>query len=81
MEEELKVSKPMRDSAVYELTSYNTLIDVMITLIVLNAVYAICDLSISVLLFPPKSKAERVLKAQIFTLIFMTLLMFRYKTN
>lgn len=65
MEEELKVSKPMRDSAVYELTSYSTVIDVMITLIVLKAVCAICDLSISVLLFPPKSRAGRVFKTQI----------------
>lgn len=66
MEEELKVSKPTRDSAVYELISYSTGLDVMITLMVLKDIYAISDLSISVLLFfPPKFRAGRIFNTQI----------------
>lgn len=66
MEEELKVSKPMRDSAVYELISYSTGLDVMITLMVLKDIYAISDLSIFVLLFfPPEFRAGRIFNTQI----------------
>lgn len=46
----------MRGSAIYDLKFYSAIIDAMFTVIVFKALYAIYGLSISVLLFLPKSR-------------------------